>query len=213
MKYAEVQVRIPNLEGDAIAEVHTLKVPVTIDPDTGEELLTEEAVEMIDNTKARYMGLLLPNEIKELRQRLGLTQKQMSEVLQAGEKSYTRWETGRARPSRMVNVLLRLLFERKVTVDQIRSVGTPRTQTPAGAKFFPAADWSKVLAAPIAQQAPVFPFQAHVDVELLRRWVSREVQTFVPKVTPSTSADRAQRSKEHRMRYWEAENESFTPTA
>jgi putative zinc finger/helix-turn-helix YgiT family protein len=128
MKYAEVQVRIPNLEGDGISEIYTLKVPVVTDPDTGEELLTEEAVEMIDNTKARYMGLLLPHEIKALRENLGLTQKQMSELLQAGEKSYTRWESGKSRPSRMVNLLLRALFEGELTPDQLRRIGAPRTE-------------------------------------------------------------------------------------
>jgi putative zinc finger/helix-turn-helix YgiT family protein len=126
-KLAEVQVRIPNLEGDAVAETHTIKVPVRIDPQTGEELLTEEAVELIETTKARYMGLLLPDEIKALRRRFGLTQKQMAELLQAGEKSYTRWENGNARPSRMVNLLLRLLYMRKVSVEGLRSVGRPRS--------------------------------------------------------------------------------------
>jgi DNA-binding transcriptional regulator YiaG len=127
-KFAEVQVRIPNLEGDAVAETHTIRVPVTIDPSTGEELLTEEAVEMIETTKARYMGLLLPEEIKSLRQRLGLTQKRMSELLQSGEKSYTRWETGAGRPSRMVNLLLRLLYEGKLSVEALHNVGRPRTK-------------------------------------------------------------------------------------
>jgi DNA-binding transcriptional regulator YiaG len=118
-KYVDVPVRIPNLEGDGIAETHMAHVPVTVDPDTGEELLTEEAIGMIDDTKARYMGLLLPDEIKEMRERLGLTQKRMSVLLQAGEKSYTRWESGRARPSRMVNVLLRLLYDGKVFVSDL----------------------------------------------------------------------------------------------
>jgi putative zinc finger/helix-turn-helix YgiT family protein len=125
--YSEVQVRIPNLEGDAVAETHVIRVPVSVDPETGEELLTEEAIELIETTKARYLGLLLPEEIKDLRRRLDLTQKQMAELLQAGEKSYTRWESGNARPSRMVNLLLRLLFESKVAVEALRSVGCPRS--------------------------------------------------------------------------------------
>jgi DNA-binding transcriptional regulator YiaG len=116
LKHIEVAVRIPNLEGDGIAETQMVRVPVTIDPHTGEELLTEEAVGLIDSTKARYMGLLLPEEVRKMRVQLGLTQKQMSELLQAGEKSYTRWESGWSRPSRMVNVLLRLLYEGKVFV-------------------------------------------------------------------------------------------------
>jgi DNA-binding transcriptional regulator YiaG len=112
-------VRIPNLDGDGIAETLTAQVPVTIDPHTGEELMTEQALEIIENTKARHMGLLLAPELKKLRERLGLTQKRISELVQSGEKSWTRWETGKARPSRMVNVLLRLIYEGKVFVSDL----------------------------------------------------------------------------------------------
>jgi len=119
VKYADVVVRIPNLDGDGVAESHTLSVPVTIDPHTGEELLTEEAIELIDTTKARFMGLLLPAEIKTLRVRIGFTQKRISELFQSGEKSWTRWESGRSRPSRMVNVLLRLVYEGKVFISDL----------------------------------------------------------------------------------------------
>jgi DNA-binding transcriptional regulator YiaG len=125
VKYAAFNVHIPNLEGDAASEIVPVIVPVTIDPHTGEELLTPEAIELIETTKARYMGLLLPGEIREMRERLGLTQKQISTLLQAGEKSYTRWESGRARPSRMVNVLLRLLYEGRISVDVLGGLNKP----------------------------------------------------------------------------------------
>jgi DNA-binding transcriptional regulator YiaG len=116
IKTIEVPVFIPNLDGDGIAETHHVMVPVTVDKATGEESLTEEAIQIIEDTKARYLGLLLPDEIRQMREYLQLTQRQMSALLQAGDKSYTRWESGRARPSRMVNVLLRLLYEGKVFI-------------------------------------------------------------------------------------------------
>ena len=122
---AEVTIRIPNLNRDGIAETHTLRVPVSLDPHTGEEMLTAEAIDRIETAKARYMGLLQPSEIKKLRERLGLTQKQISELLQSGEKSWTRWETGKARPSRMVNVLLRLVYEGKVLVSDLTALRKP----------------------------------------------------------------------------------------
>lgn len=56
-------------------------------------------------TQARYMGLMSAGEIKALRQRFDLSQREMSEFLQIGAKSYTRWGSGRARPSRSMNVL------------------------------------------------------------------------------------------------------------
>lgn len=121
VKFVPFDVHIPNLEGDGAAEIVPVLIPVTIDPHTGEELLTPEAMELIENTKARHMGLLLPGEIRKMREELGLTQKEMSTLLQAGEKSYTRWESGRARPSRMVNVLLRLVYEGKVFVSDLKS--------------------------------------------------------------------------------------------
>jgi DNA-binding transcriptional regulator YiaG len=119
IRYTDALVRIPNLDGDGIAETLTVQIPVTIDPNTGEELLTERAIEIIDNAKARHMGLLLPPEIKKLRERVELTQKKISELVQSGEKSWTRWETGKARPSRMVNVLLRLIYEGKVFISDL----------------------------------------------------------------------------------------------
>jgi len=120
IRYVDHEVLIPNVEGDEIAERIKVQIPVTIDPVTGDEMLTEEAFEILETTKARHMGLLLPDQIKALRERLKLSQKDMSQLLQAGEKSYTRWESGRARPSRMVNVLLRLLDEGDVSVESLQ---------------------------------------------------------------------------------------------
>lgn len=44
-------VRIPNFEGDGVQEAVTIKVPIEVDPVTGEELVTQEAVELIETTK------------------------------------------------------------------------------------------------------------------------------------------------------------------
>ena len=77
---------------------------------------------MIDKTKARHMGLLLPEEIRALREHLRLSQSEMSELLQIGAKSYTRWESGRERPSRSSNLLLRSLWDGKIDVGYLRSL-------------------------------------------------------------------------------------------
>ena len=100
----DFEVQIPNLEGDGNAEVRIIKVPAR--KSNGEWILTGEALDMIEQTQARYMGLMSPSEIKALRVRIQFTQRQMSELIQAGEKSYTRWETGRVRLSRLVNIIL-----------------------------------------------------------------------------------------------------------
>jgi transcriptional regulator with XRE-family HTH domain len=72
------------------------------------------------------MGLLTPEQIKGLRKRLGLTQPQISELLQIGEKTWTRWETGRERPSRVINVLLFALNDGKLDAGYLRSVARRR---------------------------------------------------------------------------------------
>ncbi len=101
----DFEVRIPNLDGDGVSDIHTIKVPARRSS-SGKWILTSEALEQIERTQSRYMGLMTPKEIKELRIRFQLTQVQMSKLIQAGEKSYTRWENGRVRLSRLVNIIL-----------------------------------------------------------------------------------------------------------
>src|ERR1035441_7500261 len=124
-KNEEFEVLVPNLDGTGVAERVKVSVPLKWDEELREWLLTAEAHQIIENTKARYMGLLLSPDIKKMRERLGLSQKRISELVQSGEKSWTRWETGKARPSRMVNVLLRLIYEGKVFVSDLIAQRTP----------------------------------------------------------------------------------------
>ena len=127
-------VHIPSLDGDGIAEILPVEVRVFYDPEIGEEILTRESLELIETTKARRLGLLLPVEIKALRKRLGLTQAQLSVLLQLGRKSYTRWETGRGRPSRSTNVLLCALRDGRIDISYLKGLRhqlKPR-RTPAG---------------------------------------------------------------------------------
>jgi transcriptional regulator with XRE-family HTH domain len=72
------------------------------------------------------MGLLAGASIRALRERLGVSQDQLSEVLGCGKKSLSRWENGREYPSQLVNTLLRLLETNKVTPEDIRAARQPR---------------------------------------------------------------------------------------
>jgi putative zinc finger/helix-turn-helix YgiT family protein len=121
----DFEVLIPTIDGTGIADRITIQVPITRDPETGEELLTPEAHEKIEQTQARYMGLLSPDELRALRNRLRLTQSELGDLLQVGEKSYSRWETGRVRPSRSINVLLRALRDGKLTIPYLQSLQKP----------------------------------------------------------------------------------------
>lgn len=109
----DFEIPIWDEEHEKIVETIRLQVPVCRD-ETGEEMLTEEALEKIEQTKARHLGLLSPLEIRQLRQKLGVTQTVMAQLLQAGTKSYTRWESGKSRPSRLVNVLLTALRDGRI---------------------------------------------------------------------------------------------------
>ena len=126
----EESVHIPTLDGEGIAETIKVKVPAWRDPKDGEVYLTTVATAIIDKTKARHLGLLKPEQIKALRERLGLKQWEISELLQIGEKTWTRWETGRERPLRSINVVLWALRDGKIDVAYLASEDGERTLAP-----------------------------------------------------------------------------------
>ena len=121
----EFKVSVSTADGEGIAELVTIFIPMEWDAELEEWLMTEEGLKKVEDTKARHMGLLLPQELKALRERLGLTQKEISEVLQIGEKVWSPWENGRLRPSRSMNLLLRALDDGKITVDYLKAVSQP----------------------------------------------------------------------------------------
>lgn len=116
----EIPVSIPARDGKGVAETIQVKVTALRDPKDGEIYLTEEALRKLDDVKARHLGLLLPDQIRELRQSLRLKQHEISELLQIGEKTWTRWESGRERPSRSLNLLLQALMDGKIDVPYLR---------------------------------------------------------------------------------------------
>ena len=117
----KVPVHVPTIDGTGIAETILVEVEGHRSPADGEIYFTGEALEKLDEVKSRHMGLLLPGEIKELREQLGLTQKRMGELLQIGEKSYCRWETGKDRLSRSLNLLLAALSDGRIDVAYLES--------------------------------------------------------------------------------------------
>jgi hypothetical protein len=59
-EFRDFEVLIPSFDGRSTAERITVSVPMKWDEDLEEYLLTPRAHEIIEDTKARYMGLLLP---------------------------------------------------------------------------------------------------------------------------------------------------------
>jgi transcriptional regulator with XRE-family HTH domain len=120
-KVTEFEVAVPNADGTGIAERVMVKIPLEWDEELKEWLLTAEAHQIIEDTKARLLGLILPEQMKELRQRLGYTQKQMGELFQVGEKSWTRWESGKHRPSRSISLLIQALYDNELNLAYLQT--------------------------------------------------------------------------------------------
>lgn len=142
----KVPVHIPKAGGKEIAETIEVEVSAFRNPKDGEIYLDGDALQELDDVKARYMGLMLPSQIRQLREQLGVTQKRMAELIQIGEKSYCRWESGRERPSRSLNVLLSALNDGRIDVAYLESRITPRF------------DWRKQVAMNVSHELRVIHF-------------------------------------------------------
>lgn len=120
-KKVPFDIYLPATETRAAIKVTTIEIEVITDT-FGQELVTPESEALIDETQARYMGLLAGADIKALREKLGLSQDDLSDLIGCGKKSLSRWENGHEYPSQLVNTLLRLLQEGHVTPDTLRKV-------------------------------------------------------------------------------------------
>ncbi len=123
----EETVNIPHTDGEGIARTIRVTVDAWQDPKNGEIYLDAAALKKLDDIRARHMGLMLPEEIRELREYLGLTQAEISRLLQLGERTWTRWETGRSRPTHSYNLLLNALADGRIDLNylQLRAASPP----------------------------------------------------------------------------------------
>lgn len=72
-----------------------------------EQLLRPVLQRRLEAERYRLLGLLLPEQIRAVRKRLGLTQVEMARFLSVGDKTYTRWESGRSLQSKSMDSLIR----------------------------------------------------------------------------------------------------------
>ncbi len=113
-------IHIPDANGESTERIVSIDVPVRWDELIDERVLTEEAHEMIDKRKAQELGLLSPAQLRELRERHRQNQKQMGALFQVGEKSWSRWESGKHRPTRSINLLIRALHDGEISINYLR---------------------------------------------------------------------------------------------
>lgn len=83
--------------------------------------LDDEADRQISAAFRRQARLLPPEEIREGREKLGLTQKQFATLLGIGEATVSRWETGAQIQQRAMDRFLRLCFASPAAVELLRS--------------------------------------------------------------------------------------------
>ena len=78
--------------------------------DCGEQLFNNEAGDRIAAAFRAVLGLVRPEELREGRKALGLSQKEFAAKLRFAEESVSRWETGALIQSRHADTLIRLYF-------------------------------------------------------------------------------------------------------
>ena len=75
----------------------------------GQQMLPAALDRELERLSMLRQGLLLPPQIKAIREKLGLSQTTMAERLGVGEKTYTRWESGRSMQNKSSDNLIRLM--------------------------------------------------------------------------------------------------------
>lgn len=123
--WTPLRIKYPIRVPDATGGTQSIEVEIDAWKDLDGEIIVEgEVKEKLEALKARLMRLMPPEEIKAIRIRMGRTQKEISELLQIGEKTWTTWETGRERPSRSMNVLLCALRDGRIDLEYLESLRT-----------------------------------------------------------------------------------------
>src|SRR5438105_12389096 len=83
--------------------------------------IDDEADQQISAAFRRAAGLLAPEEIRQSREKLGLTQKQFANLLGVGEATVSRWETGAQIQQRAMDRSLGVCLASPAAVELLRS--------------------------------------------------------------------------------------------
>ena len=119
IKY-KVEVLFPSTKNPKLVEV--IKVPVAFNKDFGEDEITSDGWDLIEQTRAKYLKRFSSQDVKKLRKKLGLGQKEMARLLGLGDKTVARWERTRESPSRVVCVLLHAFSDGRIDINYLHSL-------------------------------------------------------------------------------------------
>lgn len=120
----------------------------------GERLLPPELRRGIGAERYRVEDLLTPGEIRGIRSRYVLRQRDISALLRIGDRTYTRWENGLVVQSKSMNALLRVLAA--LGPERFREIQEGRAPAPAEAACEEAcsatlARWKRVVPAALGK--------------------------------------------------------------
>lgn len=74
----------------------------------------------LNRLKAETLGLALPEEIRRIRKRLGLSQAEAGELIGGGPRAFQKYEAGDLLPSRAISSALALLDEHPEGLETLR---------------------------------------------------------------------------------------------
>jgi putative zinc finger/helix-turn-helix YgiT family protein len=101
----------------------------------GEEFLTPEQSHAmsvaVKNEVRKKFGLLSPERIAAIREKAGLTQAQLEELLGQGPKVVVRWESGKVIQGKAADTVLRLLEREPELVKDLREIEKQRSKQQA----------------------------------------------------------------------------------
>ena len=97
-----------------------------LNPDFGEEEITPEGRELIEQTKAKFLRRFSSKDVRELRESLGLSGVRMSRLLGLGDKTVARWESAGEWPSRSICVILNALRAGMIDINYLNSLKPSR---------------------------------------------------------------------------------------
>lgn len=129
-KKITLDVPIPRSDLKTIAKTIQVEVEAKWSDEIGDYLLDGEASRKIERAKAVELGVLLPEQIRKLRRRLGMTCREMCELLWLEKGTWLHWENERKRPSLSTNVVLRALYDGELDVSYLKSLQSSGGSSP-----------------------------------------------------------------------------------